>query len=63
MDQRNNEVDQEAERSEKELLVKHKQELEALRKELEVELSPKVKESSELLNLRKMEEHMVKQKK
>ena len=63
MDQKNNDIDQEAEKSEKELLAKHKQELEALRKELEVELSPRVKESSELLNLRKMEEHMVKQKK
>lgn len=63
MDQKNNDIDQEAEKSEKELLTKHKQELEALRKELEVELSPRVKESSELLNLRKMEEHMVKQKK
>lgn len=44
------------------MLARHKKELEETRKELEVQFSPKVKETSELLNLRKMEEHMVKQK-
>jgi hypothetical protein len=34
-----------------------------MKKELEEELPLKVKESSECLNLRKMEEYMVKQKK
>lgn len=41
---------------------RHKKEQSETLKELEVQYSPKVKESSELLNLRKMEEHMVKQK-
>lgn len=48
--------------SEKEMLTRHKNEQDETRKELEVQYSPKVKETSELLNLRKMEEHMVKQK-
>ena len=48
--------------SEKEMLERHAKEIEETKKELDVQLSPKVKESSELLNLRKMEEHMVKQK-
>ena len=41
---------------------RHSKECSETKQELEVQLSPKVKETSELLNLRKMEEHMVKQK-
>lgn len=41
---------------------RHKKEIEETKKDLDIQLSPKVKETSELLNLRKMEEHMVKQK-
>lgn len=63
MNQKNHDISHEAEKTEKEMLDRHKQEIESSKKELEMELSPKVKESSELLNLRKMEEHMVKQKK
>ena len=56
------EIADEGQRQENELLAKHKQELQDTRKELEAELSTKVKESSDLLNLRTMEQHMVKQK-
>ena len=41
---------------------RHNKECTETKKDLDVQLSPKVKETSELLNLRKMEEHMVKQK-
>ena len=41
---------------------RHQTELEALRNDLEKQLPYKVKESSEFLNLKKMEEHMAKQK-
>ena len=44
------------------MIDRHKKEIEETKKDLDVQLSPKVKETSELLNLRKMEEHMVKQK-
>ncbi len=55
-------INNEAKQKEKEMLERHKNEQNETLKELEVQYSPKVKESSELLNLRKMEEHMVKQK-
>ncbi len=55
-------INNEAKQREKEMLERHKNEQNETLKELEVQYSPKVKESSELLNLRKMEEHMVKQK-
>ena len=42
--------------------AKHQNELDSLRNELEKQLPYKVKESSEFLNLKKMEEHMAKQK-
>lgn len=42
---------------------KHKKEVVALRMQLEEQLSTKVKESNQLLNLRKMEEQAAKQKK
>lgn len=58
-----NDINQEAEKAENEANARHKQEIEETRKELEAELSLKVKESSELLNLRNMELHTVKQKK
>jgi hypothetical protein len=54
MNKRASEITQEGEKSEQELLSKHKQELEDTRKNLENELSRKTKESSELLNLREM---------
>lgn len=41
---------------------RHQNECDSLRAELEKQLSFKVKESSEFLNLKKMEEHMAKQK-
>ena len=63
MNKRGAEITQEGEKSEQELLAKHKQELDDTRKNLEIELSRKTKESSELLNLREMERHMVNQKK
>ena len=63
MNKRGAEITQEGEKSEQELLAKHKQELDQARKNLENELSRKTKESSELLNLREMERHMVNQKK
>ena len=44
------------------MLDRHHKECNETKQDLEVQLSPKVKETSELLNLRKMEEHMVKQK-
>ena len=43
--------------------LRHNNELETKKHELEVQLPMKVKESSECLNLRKMEEHMAKQRK
>lgn len=45
------------------LTKKHDEDIKKTRDELEKTHSTKVKESSELLNLRKMEEHMAKQKK
>ena len=44
------------------MLNRHNEECLKLEDELNVQLSTKVKESSELLNLRKMEEQMAKQK-
>ena len=43
--------------------LRHNNEMETKKHELEVHLPMKVKESSECLNLRKMEEHMAKQRK
>lgn len=43
--------------------LRHQNEIEAKTKELDTLLPLKVKESTECLNLRKMEEHMAKQKK
>lgn len=45
------------------LSAKHRNDQQKTREELDRYLSLKVKESSDLLNLRKMESHMVKQKK
>lgn len=56
-------IESEGKKSEEEMGARHKQEQADERKQFEVHFSPKLKESSELLNLRKMEEHMVKQKK
>ena len=56
-------VEAEGRRAEEEMSARHQKEQQETRQELDVTLSPKVKESSELLNLRKMEAHMVKQKK
>jgi hypothetical protein len=44
------------------LEAKHKQDQEAMRQDLEKTVPQKNKDSSELLNLKKMEEHMAKQK-
>lgn len=63
MDQKMNQIVQEGEKAESQLNIKHRQEIESERKNQELELSTKVKESSELLNLRTMEQFMVKQKK
>lgn len=41
--------------------MKHKHEVNTTKSQLEIDFSPNVKESSELLNLRTMEQHMVKQ--
>lgn len=45
------------------MLKRHENEIDKLKEDLERQLPTKVKESSECLNLRKMEEHMAKQKK
>ena len=45
------------------MLERHNGDINKLHEELDRQLPKKVKESSELLNLRKMEEHMAKQKK
>jgi hypothetical protein len=45
-----------------ELEAKHRQDQDILRQDLEKNLPLKNKDSSELLNLKKMEEHMAKQK-
>lgn len=42
--------------------ARHQAELDKLRNDMEQQLPYKVKESSEFLNLKKMEEHMAKQK-
>lgn len=48
---------------EEDLKKKHWEEQEKTKEHLNATLPVKVKESSDLLNLRKMEEHMAKQKK
>lgn len=63
MDKKAADIAQEGQQAENDLNIRHKQELDAHRKELEGELSTKVKESSDLLNLRTMEAYMVKQQK
>lgn len=47
----------------KDIEAKHSNELESTKNQLERQLPYKVKESSECLNLRKMEQYMAKQKK
>ena len=56
-------VEADGRKQEEEMTARHRQEQADERKHLEVHFPAKLKESSELLNLRKMEEHMVKQKK
>lgn len=60
--QRMKEIADERQIQENDLLTSHNKELQDTRKVLEAEFSTKVKESSDLLNLRTMEQHMVKQK-
>lgn len=50
-------------RLERDMADRHQRELKESKEELDRQLPIKLKESSELLNLRKMEEHMAKQKK
>ena len=45
------------------MIAKHDSDIKKMTEDLDRQLPVKVKESSELLNLRKMEEHMAKQKK
>ena len=61
-DDTENKINSDCQQHEKEMCDRHNKEIEDTKKELDTHLSPKTKESSELLNLRKMEEHMVKQK-
>lgn len=56
------EYNQEGEKLTRDLQAKHQTELENLKNDMEKQLPYKVKESSEFLNLKKMEEHMAKQK-
>ncbi len=53
---------QEGERLIRDMQAKHQLELDNLKNDMEKQLPYKVKESSEYLNLKKMEEHMAKQK-
>lgn len=52
----------EGERQTKDMEERHRQDADNTRANLEKQLSTKVKESSEFLNLKKMEESMAKQK-
>ena len=61
-EKRMNEFESEGNRMTSDLAAKHESEQQNLRNTLERELPYKVKESSEFLNLKKMEEHMAKQK-
>lgn len=54
---------EESQLMEKEMSDRHMDELAKTSAELDATLPKKLKESSELLNLRKMEEHMAKQRK
>ena len=61
-DKKIGQYNQEGEKLTRDMQAKHQNELDSLRNELEKQLPYKVKESSEFLNLKKMEEHMAKQK-
>lgn len=56
------EYNQEGEKLTRDLQAKHQTDLDILKSDMEKQLPYKVKESSEFLNLKKMEEHMAKQK-
>ena len=56
------EYEQEGDKMSKDMQNRHQTELDALKNDMEKQLPFKVKESSEFLNLKKMEEHMAKQK-
>lgn len=55
--------DEEAKKVEQELIMRQEQEYRQIQEELDKTIPYKPKESSEVLNLRKIEEHMAKQKK
>ena len=57
------ELREESQLMEKEMSDRHMEEIAKTEAELNETLPKKLKESSELLNLRKMEEHMAKQRK
>lgn len=61
-DKKIQEYNQEGEKLTRDLQAKHQTELDNLKNDMEKQLPYKVKESSEFLNLKKMEEHMAKQK-
>ncbi len=60
MNQKAADIQQEGDKAEQSMNAKHRMELENTRVNKEGEYSTTVKESSELLNLRNMEQHMVK---
>lgn len=62
-DDKLNQFGQDSKAMEEDLKKKHWEEQEKTKEHLNATLPVKVKESSDLLNLRKMEEHMAKQKK
>ena len=61
-DKKMNDYESEGNKMANDLEGKHQQDLENLRNQMEKDLPYRVKESSEFLNLKKMEEHMAKQK-